>query len=344
MHVSTIFSESFNVRLRDVLDYNKGEGPFVLIDQKVRALHGDLCSIEYARSFYSIEGGETVKCLEGLEGVASWLVRERAERAATLLVIGGGSLLDLGGFVAAAFKRGLRLVFVPTTLLAMVDAAVGGKNAINVGGAKNMLGTFYQPDAILTDEKFLLTLPTAEIKSGLTEMLKHAFISGGNHWVDFCSQTSVNLIPSARLIEESAGIKAKISFQDERELSLRKVLNFGHTVGHALESFCLAKGIATTHGECVAAGMMVEIKVSERMGITPPALSAIFLQALQSMNLLPSFKWPEFNSLVTYMANDKKIHNQHFFIPCFSDLGSFVIANVGGVESFRTSYDACCVS
>lgn len=326
------------------MDDNMGEGPFVLIDEKVRALHSDLCSIEYARSFYAIAGGESIKCIEGAERVASWLVRERAERAATLVVIGGGSLLDLGGFVASAFKRGLRLVFVPTTLLAMVDAAVGGKNAINIGVAKNMLGTFYQPDAIITDEKFLLTLPTTEIKSGLTEMLKHAFISGGNHWVEFCKQSSVNLIPSAPLIEDSARVKAKISFQDEKELSLRKVLNFGHTVGHALESFCLAKGVATTHGECVAAGMMVEIRVSEQMGITPPGLSSDFLQALGSMNLLPSFKWPEFDAIITYMANDKKIHNQHFFIPCFSHLGTFVIQNVGGVESFRKCYDACRMS
>ncbi|MFM7105569.1 MAG: 3-dehydroquinate synthase family protein, partial [Flavobacteriales bacterium] len=268
MHVSTTILKDLAAQLSKVFDQYERVGAFVLIDEKVRGLYPDSLALKQARSILSIEGGEGVKQLDSLERISTWLVQEKAERGALLVVIGGGSLLDLGGFVASIFKRGLRLVFVPTTLLSMVDAAIGGKNGVNMAGAKNMLGTFYQPEAIITDEKFLLSLSAAEIKSGLSEMLKHAFISGGQHWDDFCKQASRDLIPSAYLIEHSARVKAKISSQDERELSLRKVLNFGHTVGHALESYCLENGISTTHGECVAAGMEGEIRVAEAMGIT----------------------------------------------------------------------------
>jgi 3-dehydroquinate synthase len=341
MHASTLFADDINQLLTSIID-GCSQGAYVLIDEKILQLRSDLTCLDGARSCMSMSGGESIKEIAGLEKSVEWLAAENAERGSTLLVIGGGSLLDLGGFVASIYKRGMDLVLVPTTLLAMVDAAVGGKNGINTRFAKNMLGTFYQPKQIISDEKFLKSLTQDELKSGVSEMLKHAFIAGGRHWRDFCLNMVPGKLPPLHLVSESSRIKAEITSADEREASLRMVLNFGHTLGHAIESYFLSTSISASHGACVATGMAIETILSESLGFTPSHVRTELLGMIDKHSLALSVDLPEFEKVAPYLMNDKKIQQGKFLIPCFSSSGVYEIKRIDHDLNLRRSYENYC--
>lgn len=220
-----------------------------------------------------IDAGEEHKTLETCNGLWEALSELGGDRKSLMVNLGGGVVTDLGGFVAAAFKRGISCVHFPTTLLAMVDAAVGGKNGVNLGSLKNQVGVIRQPDMVVADTSFLSTLEAPEMRSGLAEMLKHGLIADEDYWNRLIALRDLNLTDLDGLIKESIVIKEKIVQQDPNENGLRKSLNFGHTLGHAIESYFLEQPgkKKLLHGEAVAAGMVLASCISsETEGFPKP--------------------------------------------------------------------------
>lgn len=195
-----------------------------------------------------IKPGEHYKNLQIVQRIWKALLKHHADRNALLINLGGGVITDLGGFAASTYKRGIRFINVPTTLLAMVDAAIGGKTGINFGGGKNQIGTFAEAEEVIIEPIFLETLPQREICSGIAEMLKYGFIADSN-------LLNVNFENYQQYIFPCGEIKREIVMQDPTEKGLRKILNFGHTLGHAIESHCLTTDYPLLHGEAVALGM-----------------------------------------------------------------------------------------
>ncbi len=195
-----------------------------------------------------IKAGEQHKNLQTVQRIWKTLMKHHADRSALMINLGGGTVTDLGGFAASTYKRGIKFINVPTTLLGMIDAAIGGKTGIDFGGAKNQIGTFAEAEDVLIDPVFLTTLPEREIRSGMVEMVKYGFISDANLF-------KVNLENYQDYILRCGEIKRDIVTKDPYEKGLRKVLNFGHTLGHAIESYCLKTDHPLLHGEAVALGM-----------------------------------------------------------------------------------------
>ena len=204
-----------------------------------------------------IKAGEGHKNLQTVQRIWKTMMRHHADRNALLVNLGGGTITDLGGFAASTFKRGIRFINVPTTLLAMVDAAIGGKTGIDFGGAKNQIGTFAEAEAVLIDPVFLTTLPRKELLSGLAEMLKYGYIADQK-------LLEINIKNYQDYIQRAGDIKREIVSKDPYEKGLRKVLNFGHTLGHAIESHCLTTNHPLLHGEAVAIGMLGSLWLSAK--------------------------------------------------------------------------------
>lgn len=196
-----------------------------------------------------IKADEQHKNLQTVQRIWKTLMKHHADRNALLINLGGGVITDLGGFAASTYKRGIKFINIPTTLLAMVDAAIGGKTGIDFGGGKNQIGTFAEAEDVLIKPDFLITLPQRELLSGLSEMLKYGFIADAN-------LLNVNLENYQQYISRCGEIKWEIVAKDPTEKGLRKILNFGHTLGHAIESHCLTTDGPLLHGVAIALGML----------------------------------------------------------------------------------------
>ncbi|MGV3588179.1 MAG: 3-dehydroquinate synthase [Adhaeribacter sp.] len=217
-----------------------------------------------------VESGEIHKNLQTCEQIWEELTEQQLSRWSVLVNLGGGVIGDMGGFCAGVFKRGIYFVQVPTTLLSQVDASVGGKTGVDFRGFKNHLGVFQEPLKVFIYPDFLQTLPLAELKSGYAEIIKHWLIRKKE---SFETQKNIGLLTEdwTGLITESVGIKAEVVAADPLERGLRKILNFGHTVGHALETYRLEKpGQALLHGEAIAVGMICESYLSQQRGLLTP--------------------------------------------------------------------------
>lgn len=210
-----------------------------------------------------IEAGEDAKDFEVAASLWQAMIELGADRNSCLICLGGGVVTDLGGFVASTFKRGIPFIHIPTTLLAMVDAAIGGKTGINVGLYKNQAGTFAQPQAVVIDPRWLSTLPYTELRSGYAEMLKHALIVHDNLLRKFLDLVSLEITDLLPFIKQSQTTKLHIVAQDPTEKGTRKLLNFGHTAGHAIESWARNHQQPLLHGEAIAIGMRIALLLSE---------------------------------------------------------------------------------
>jgi 3-dehydroquinate synthase len=207
-----------------------------------------------------MEPGEEHKTLQTCENLWNQLSERGADRNSALINLGGGVVTDLGGFVACAFKRGIDFYNLPTTLLAMVDASVGGKTGIDLGALKNQIGIIEEPKQVIIDAQWLQTLPQEELRSGFAEMLKHGLISNKDYWEQLKSLPKLEAATLAEFIKPSVAIKKQVVLEDPREKHLRKILNFGHTLGHAIESYYLThpEKKRLLHGEAIAIGMVME--------------------------------------------------------------------------------------
>ncbi len=246
---------------------------FILVDSNTVdiCLPNFISRVETDRAIEIIEidAGEHAKIIETCVGVWNALTDLGADRKSLLVCLGGGVVTDLGGFVASTYKRGIAFINAPTTLLAMVDASVGGKNGVDLGSLKNQIGVINVPELVLIDTTFLASLPQNEMRSGLAEMLKHGLIADAGYWQQFGDLSQLDLTDLDLLIHRSVIIKNQIVLQDPTEDGIRKALNFGHTLGHAIESHFLQSDHKPTllHGEAIAAGMILESYLSMRLGL-----------------------------------------------------------------------------
>lgn len=216
-----------------------------------------------------LEVGEIHKNIATCTEVWGALSELGADRKSIMINLGGGVISDLGGFVACTFKRGIDFINIPTTLLSMVDASIGGKNGVDLGNLKNQIGIIREPKAVLVDTQFLSTLPQNEMRSGLAEMLKHGLIFDKKYWDKFKNLKDLHTEDLNQLIHQSIQIKNTIVCEDLTENGVRKSLNFGHTLGHAIESYFLENESKTTllHGEAIAVGMILESYISREKNL-----------------------------------------------------------------------------
>jgi 3-dehydroquinate synthase len=250
------------------------------------------------------------------------LLDSEADRESVLLNLGGGVVTDIGGFVAATFKRGIDFINIPTSLLGMTDAAYGGKTGINFQQLKNQIGTFTHPVGIFYDTAFLETLPNDHLRSGTAEMLKHGLIADASLYQQLKAATAGFAHDFDALLEKSLRIKMTIVAEDENEKHIRKKLNFGHTFGHAFESFCADNDDPIRHGDAVAAGMICESYLSAKKA----QLSALELEDIShflSMNFPKvSFGMEDIPTLLQYMNHDKKMKYEQLQLPLLKAIGS----------------------
>ena len=248
-----------------------------------------------------IKPGEKQKTLRTVQKVWNVMMRHHADRQALLVNLGGGVITDLGGFAASCYQRGIRFVNIPTTLLAMVDAAIGGKTGIDFGGCKNQIGTFAEPLEVIINPVFLSTLPEREILSGLVEMLKYGYIS--------CPEMlEANRDNFQDYVLMAGDVKREIVSRDFREQVLRKVLNFGHTLGHAIESHSLTQSSPLLHGEAVALGMGAALWLSVQCCHLDEKVLLDFEKRLPELLLETriSFDEADIEPIMKYLAHDKK--------------------------------------
>ena len=259
----------------------------------------------------TVSAGEASKTRDMWAHLTDQMLAKGYVRDSTVIALGGGVVGDLAGFVAATFMRGIPVVQVPTSLVAMVDASIGGKTAVDTFAGKNLVGAFHPPAAVLIDPYLLGTLPLRELRAGFAEIVKHGVIADQPYLVEVAGSVSELLSPGGAmsdrmvsLIVRSVEIKADIVSRDEREEGLRKVLNFGHTIGHAVE---MVSGYSLLHGEAVAIGMALESKLAERIGLAKTGTAATVIRTLQAAGLptnLPTEYGPE--AVVEAMRSDKK--------------------------------------
>ena len=267
-----------------------------------------------------IEPGEENKNIDFCIGIWKMLLDFGADRKSLLINLGGGVVTDMGSFAAAAFKRGIDFVQVPTTLLSQVDASVGGKTGIDMDLVKNCIGTFTQPKAVFIETKFLNTLSNREIIAGFAEMLKHGLISNKKYFIDL-QTIDINNIKN-QFVYQSVNIKNEVVKKDSIEQNLRKTLNFGHTIGHAVESYFLESPAPLLHGEALAMGMICEAYLSHKLnGLSQEELGEICqtIKAFFPLSNLPADSYPQ---LLGFMQNDKKNEGGKIGFALLSKIGA----------------------
>jgi 3-dehydroquinate synthase len=280
-------------------------------------LAGGMGGLDYERLF--LPGGEERKRLAHIEELAEAMVRRGGDRSSVVLAFGGGIVTDMAGFLAAVFMRGIPVVQIPTTLLAQVDAAVGGKTGVNLETGKNLVGAFHQPRAVLVDPAVLDTLPEREYRAGLWEVVKAGIIREPGLFAFLAEHSAAVLAREApavdRIVADSVRMKAEVVSADERESGLRRVLNFGHTFGHALEA---ETGYARfLHGEAVAFGMRAAVRLGEATGRAGARDCREILSLLDRYGPIPSLEGISAENLLARLVHDKKTvrGKVHFVLP-----------------------------
>ncbi len=247
--------------------------------------------------------GERYKNLETAKNIWEELLLHGADRKSLLIGLGGGVVTDMAGFIGSTFKRGISTLHFPTSLMGMVDASIGGKTGVDLNSAKNQIGTFYQPEGVFVYSKFLETLPDLEIQSGFAEMLKYGFVGNPNFLKTLENHKDFKVREEDLVF--SAHFKKKIVSQDPFEKGIRAILNFGHTAGHALEAFYLDHKMPTTHGFCVALGMMVALDLSKNIGLSDDEYE-MGMRILNQKFPFPKFSEIDLPEIASYLKYDKK--------------------------------------
>jgi len=291
--------------------------------------------------FILVDDREEFKNIETCAGVWSALVELGCDRNSLMINLGGGVITDLGGFIASTIKRGISFIHIPTSLLGMVDAAIGGKNGIDLGHLKNQIGVINPPIMTIIDPTFLQTLSKEQLVNGSIEMFKHGLISDRVYWKDMLNSTDFHSSTFNSLIYQSAIIKSDIVTMDPLEKGARKALNYGHTAGHEIESYLMEheEKKAVLHGEAVAAGIVVESYLSKQYaGLSKQAYNEI-QEWYSTLGFNFNFNDNEVIEMIEIMKYDKKNTNGEIKFVLLESIGSFVtnqvVSNDQIIEAFK---------
>lgn len=307
-----LFGEDGYEFLNTFIAENKYSNIFLLVDSN----SNEYCSTRFLPllatdktiEVIEIEDGESEKSITTCVELWSILTELGGDRKTLMINLGGGVITDIGGFVASTFKRGIDFIHIPTTLLAMVDASIGGKNGVDLGNLKNQIGVINVPKMILIDTKYLSTLPQNQMRSGLAEMLKHGLIFDADYWSEFRELSTIDFSDFDALIYRSVEIKNEIVMQDPTENGIRKALNFGHTLGHAIESYFLENENKKTllHGEAIAIGMILESYISWQKKLLTAAEYLEIKNIIGAIFEKIDFEENDLNPILDLLIHDKK--------------------------------------
>jgi 3-dehydroquinate synthase len=299
-------------------------------DPGILARHGEpvrtgLSQAGFQVTVVELPEGESAKTLEVAARGWDALLAAGLDRGSTVVALGGGAVGDLAGFVAATYMRGVNFVQIPTTLLGQVDASIGGKTAIDHPRAKNLIGAFHQPRLVLVDPAVLTTLPEREYRSGLAEVIKHGIVLDAAYFADLEASRGPLLEREigtlTRVVAGSCRLKAHVVERDEQEAELRAVLNYGHTIGHAVEA---ATGYARwTHGEAVALGIAAEARLAERLGLASASTTLRQVALLQAVGLPVRGSGAAPSTVIEALGHDKKSRNGRVPFVLAPEIGSF---------------------
>ena len=322
------FQEESYTELNNLINKNNYSTLFILVDENTfeHCYPKFITFLDTNKTIelIEIESGEINKNLETCIGVWNAITELGGDRKSLLITLGGGVITDLGGFVASCFKRGIDFVNIPTTLLSMVDASVGGKTGVDLGVLKNQIGLFANPQMVLVDHQYLKTVTEREIKSGTAEILKYGLTYDVNLFHQIKNNKELEI---SDLIFRSVEIKNEVVLQDPKEQNLRKILNFGHTLGHAIESFYLESEDKKnlTHGEAIAIGMVCECYLSHKLLNFPVdkihEVKEVVLSIYNKTNLLKE----DFSAIMDLLKHDKKNVNGQVNFVLLNDFEDFKI-------------------
>ena len=304
----------------------------ILVDQNTKKhCYESVKPLLPAHKVIQIKAGEENKNLETCSYIWEQMTENELDRHSLLVNLGGGVIGDMGGYCAATYKRGIDFINIPTTLLAMVDASIGGKNGVDLGNLKNQIGVINVPKMVLVDTEYLTTLPKNQMRSGLAEMLKHGLIFDATYWAKFKDLSQVDFADFDSLIHRSIEIKNEIVSQDPTENGIRKALNFGHTLGHAIESYFLENEMKTDllHGEAIAAGMIMESYISWQKGLLTELEHFEIKQTLKSIFGTIIFEENDLQPIMDLLIHDKK-----------NEYGKIQFALLDGIGQIKINQEA----
>lgn len=309
----------------------------MLCDGKVYSLWKSLIdALRREAPLLTLTGGEAAKELPVLRRLWKKLWQYRVDRGQTLLIVGGGSIMDAAGFAAATWKRGIPFVSLPTTFVAQIDAAIGGKVGINFRKGKNLIGTYAEPQAIWLLPDFLRSLPSRELRAGWVEGYKHALLDGESLWIQL-QDTTFTTIPSSDMLRSLAAVKLRFVIQDPHETKgIRQALNLGHTLGHVWEALAARTKSPLLHGEAVAIGMLQELWLSVRRGLLSESLWQAVVKKFHREGLLlplPPFTWRQWEK---YLLQDKKLRDGQLLLPLLTHPGAFQLSPIT-IEELKAS-------
>jgi 3-dehydroquinate synthase len=306
------FGESGYEILSNFIEEKNYSTIFILVDSNTNEfclpIFLPFLATKKAIEIIEIEPGESEKNITTCLEIWSALTELGGDRKSVFINVGGGVITDVGGFVASTFKRGIDFIHVPTTLLSMVDASVGGKNGVDLGSLKNQIGVINVPKMVVIDSQYLETLPQIEMRSGLAEMLKHGLIFDKMYWEQFLDLKAIDFADFDALIYRSIEIKNEIVIQDPTENGIRKSLNFGHTLGHAIESYFLDNENKKTllHGEAIAIGMILESHIAFQKNLISQEEYIQIKQTIKSIFETIVFEDSDRQPILDLLVHDKK--------------------------------------
>lgn len=315
----------------DLCDRKFGHTPVVICDENTRELFGlklveKLALKDIDPLLLTVPAGENSKSLEVFGSLLEAMLEAGITRQDVVVALGGGVVGDLSGYVAGSYMRGINFVQVPTTILSQVDSSVGGKVAVNISGGKNYCGMFYQPKRVYSDISALDTLAEREILSGLGEVVKHGFIYDRD-FVEFLYENAEKILAldkdvMSRVVARCCEIKADVVSRDEKEGGVRRILNYGHTVGHAIETFA---GYKISHGECVAYGMRIVARACNKAGMLSDGDLKLHESVMDKLNLATGTLDIKPSRIMELMKRDKKVKQGAIVIVALDKLGSAVV-------------------
>lgn len=342
---SVIFNEEGYKELNKLISENNYSTLFIIVD----SITNEVClpkllpliETESPIEIIEFEAGEINKNIDNCIQIWNVLTEIGADRKSLIINLGGGVVSDLGGFVASTFKRGIDFINIPTTLLAMVDASIGGKTGIDLGSLKNQIGIINNPKLVVIDSEFLVTLPQMEMLSGLAEILKHGLIFDASYWKQFLDLSQLDFADFDSIIYESIKIKNEIVMQDPNEKGIRKALNFGHTLGHAIESYFLENPTKKNllHGEAIAIGMILESYISMIKKLISKEEYVEIKSTIKSIFEVVNFDKNDIQSILDLLIHDKKNENGKIKFVLLDGIGKFTINQEVENEIITSSFE-----